>query len=387
MDCRKIEILIQMDIDQHLPEAWQQVLAEHISACPACAKANAELRAVDALLKEELPAVAPPADFAAAVMAALPEAEAAPKPQRRVRRFVMPAALTAVAAALILATGILGFWDFQPTELQPPQIAQVDPSAQQDDPELVNQVTKPPVQPEKLDPKPNEDPNPDDPDQTDPEDPTQNDPVSNDDPLPQDPLEQYLNGIEMPRVSSDNRSQGSYSQITLASYSDCDILSLRVSNGLATFYIDVDGSYYEWQVPTDGLSPASAIGDVESLPSTGGLGKAFSDAEISGFSAASPDGIYTAYNQDDGLWLDDGNDKKLLSELAGGQLVAWNADNDKLFFSDASGALHVYYISKDLVLDIASDVRSACWSGLNELVFTALDSSTGCVSLFRVTLP
>jgi len=390
MDCRKMEILIQMDIDGRLPQEWQTALAAHISACPACAKANAELRKLDAILAEELPAVEVPADFAASVMASLPQEEEKPAnniiPLRRKKRWLAPAALTAAAAALVISAGAMGLFDAETPALPDDSIV----IAEQDLPEM---------QPTPDDPQQGADPlqSEDDPadipvtdpvEVTDPE--GTEDPVTVTDPVEEDPADQplqYIDGMAMPSVMTSTQAHGSYSQITLASYSDCDILSMRAGNGLVTYYIEYEGSYFEWQVPVSGGAAASAIGGVEGLPTTGGVGTPYQNETGSGYRAASPDGLYTADNRADGVWLSDGTAEQQVSTAGGGALVCWNSDNDKFFFTDAGGTLYVYYSSQSLLLTVQGSVPGAAWNGLNDLVFTAYDGATGHTSLFRVTLP
>ena len=99
MECRDIEILVQMNIDHCLPEALRPELEAHLAACPACAQYAAELQQLDVMLAAEITHVAPPEGFTAAVMAALPALPQAQQQQKHRPRRAAWGLLSAVAAA------------------------------------------------------------------------------------------------------------------------------------------------------------------------------------------------------------------------------------------------------------------------------------------------
>ena len=385
MDCREMELLIQLDMDHLLPEALQKELAAHLAVCHACAEKAVEYREIDAFLSREMAAVEAPAGFTEQVMSVLPM----PVP-KAVKRHLRPQVLwglgvAVVAAAMILAAGIAGWFD--PLEsvddLQTPVVADDEDTSDPATPDTNIPVTPDEEEPSQETPGVDEEEPSQETPGVDEEEPSQETPVTAEE-TPETP---YSNDVTLPPVATSSEAHGAYSMLTLASYNTCDVLRPQISGNIVTYYIEVEGLYFEWQVAADSSVAPQMIGEAESLPSASGYGKSYSEEDGSGYSASSPDGIYTVYNQEDGLILADGSDKRLVSEHGGGCLLGWSSDSTKLFFSDSAGTLYLYYLSEDICLAIQEGVKSVCWNGTQHLVFTAEDSATSYDSLFRVTIP
>lgn len=389
MDHLNFAIMIQEHIDGCLPEELRPALEEHLAACPQCRQMQRELTSLDGLLAAELTHVAPPADFAASVMQALPATYAAPAPVVKRRPRWQAWASVAVAAMLLLAAGLSGLLEPGPGQpLDPPPLADNADNEDQnsDDPQLL--LPQLPIVADNPDPVTE----PADPAQTDPADPAEQprdpEPGATQDPEPsgatQPPAPDPGASLNLPAVATTSQASGAYAMITLASVTGCDALRPQVSNNIVTFYIQHDGFYLEWQVASDGSGQAVFAGQSESLPALSGAGRYESDeAGLEWYAASSPDGVYTAHNRADGLYIND----RLMANVGGGYLVHWAADSSKLFFSDAAGRLWLYYPAENLLLDILGGVSSAVWSGNNNIVLSAYDGSTGFYSVFRVTVP
>lgn len=419
MECRDIEILVQMNIDHCLPEALRPELEAHLAACPACAQYAAELQQLDAMLAAEITHVAPPEGFTAAVMAALPALPQAQQQQKHRPRRAAWGLLSAVAAAcLLLTAGLAGWFEglFGDAPLAAPPVI-----AESDDDQPGNEVYKPVLPEENAETQ--LPPVISDPQEEEEEQPEE-------DPEELEPPETYSEELDLPRVATNTTATGEYAIITLGYCETCDAILPRVSGEIVTYYMEDDGKKLEYQVPLDGSSQPELVGRCESLPSPLGMGQkhtatielqpdteataetdtaeqaadAAADAaaensndssmaqetiEITYYTAVSPSGLLTAINRPDGFYVQKNADSEpeLVFNQGGGLLVCWSPDGNKVFFSSADGKLHLYYPAEGTTLTIPYTVHSACWSGNQYIVFAADDAVSGYTSIFRATVP
>ena len=98
--------------------------------------------------------------------------------------------------------------------------------------------------------------------------------------------------------------------------------------------------------------------------------------------------------EDAGLWMLDltnANATPVLvdSNNGGGKIVSWAPDSNKVLYTSANGSLHVYYPNENVILDIYSGQTSyVCWaSDSKNIVFSAMDDTTGHLSIFGVIVP
>ena len=406
MNCQDVENLIHMEIDQRLPQRASLALHEHLLGCERCARLYAEYRELHALLSAELPAVEPPADFTAQVMAALPAEPAAdnivalPARQeavaavpRKKRRSTAWIAVAAAAAALV-AGAALGGW-FNNSELHKPGVEMVanitpedvqqpaSPSVQTppvqmpEENDLNNEATTPPVEE-------NNDATVETPAGTEPT------PADNEQPTEIPPPQPYESGISLPVVAYSNEAHGSYSLITLASYSEYNAILPHLNGNSITYYIKQDNTCLEWQVELNGGAAPIYVGIAESLPGASGVGR-YTDNY--GYVAASPNGQYTACNmggEQAGLYVGATQETAVrVAEQGGGNLISWCANSGKVLFNDASGYLYLYYPAENLTLPVFSGyVGSACWSADGTMIiFSGYDATTGHDSIFQISVP
>ncbi|MDO4581993.1 MAG: zf-HC2 domain-containing protein [Bacillota bacterium] len=372
MDCRSIDNLIQLNIDKQLSPAAQAYLAEHLAACEDCRAAESAYMALDALLKQELPRVEPPAGFSAAVMAALPAARDNAVVFRPRRKQGWLYGLAACAAAVALFFGI---WVLEgdPAEnfplIAPPVIAHVD------EPEPTEaEVATEPLQVAEADPEPIE-------------------PEAATEPEPQ----HYSTSTELPAVAYNSELSGEYAQLLLASYADYDAICPVINGDTVSYYTEIDGVKLVWMVPLNGGEPLFE-GETESIPSPLSVLKAAdrsAEAATPCISATSPDTLSVALNYGGdrtGLWLGNVNELDQAVQVdanGGGSLLGWAPAGNKLLYTDAAGALHIYYIAEQFALTVyPSSVHSACWSadGLS-IVFAALGGENGHYNIYKVSVP
>ena len=408
MNCHDVENLIHMEIDQRLPQRASLALHEHLLSCERCAQLYAEYQELHALLSAELPAVEPPADFTAQVMAVLPAepvadnivalpaqqaaATATPRKKRRPTAWI---AVVAAAAALV-AGAALGGW-FNNSDLQKPGaelIADVTPEDTHQAPGL---NVQPPVFPDaqsgdSVD-TPEETVTPDVPDS----DPTVDTPettvtpsTGTDQPAENTPPQPYESGISLPVVAYSNEAHGSYSLITLASYADYNAILPHLNGNSITYYIKQDSTCLEWQVELNGGAAPIYVGIAETLPGAAGTGRY---TDNNGYVASSPNGQYTAYNlggEQAGLYVGATLESAVrVAEQGGGNLISWCANSGKVLFNDAAGYLYLYYPAENLTLPVFTGyVGSACWSADGTvIIFSGYDATTGHDSIFQISVP
>lgn len=374
MDHSLFEMMIQKHIDNALSPAEEERLQQHLEECPDCAGLLRDLSRLDSLLSAELTEVDPPEDFVSRVMAALPADTK--KPKRR--RFYLIWGSVA-AAAVLLAAAVSGLFHQAETLLPPPQVAF------DEDEEVLPELQLPnsPVVADSADETASDadaeaDPSTGDSQKENDVDisPNSGETVST------EPDHTYSGEHDLPSVASGSYSGGTYTTVTLASVANCDALRPQVSGSVVTFYIYLDNSYLQWQVSADGSGNAVFLGECDGLPALPGTGQYHCDEAGSEWYSASY-GSTIAENTDFGLLLDG----EVVAYQGGGYLISWADDGSKVFFTDRSGHLYLYYPVEDLVLDVASSVSSAVWYGSNSIVMSAYDGATGYYSIFRISVP
>lgn len=380
MDHSKFEMMIQKHIDSALSPAEEERLTQHLAECPDCAALLRDLTRLDECLSAELTEVEPPAGFAASVMAALPAAEE--KPRRRPFYLLWG---SVAAAALLLLAGISGLFHQGDTLAPPPEVAVDDEDAERPELFLPNapQVADNDAAAEEKDSagaKPDEDKENKE-DKQDGAKPESTQQPSGGESVVEQADPTYSSEHELPTVASRSYASGAYSMVTLASVANCDALRPQVSGSVVTFYVNLDGSYLQWQVNADGSGNAVFLGECDGLPGLPGVGQYHCDEAGREWYAASY-GSYTAENTDSGLLL---NGETVAS--GGGYLLSWAADGNKFFFSDGSGRFYLYYPAEGMLLDVGAYASSAQWYGSNSIVLAAYDSATGYDSIFRISVP
>ena len=384
MDHSKFQLMIQQHIDNVLSPAEEEQLRQHLDVCPDCAAYLRDLTALDELLAAELTEVDPPADFAERVMDALPAA-AAKKPRRRL--YLVWGSVA--AAALLLAAAVSGLFHQSETLAPPPPVA-VDDEEDAARPELLlpnapivaeNEVSGDTAETDNAENSENKE-------DTAPPAPNEQGGNSNNpapvQSAPEENAPTYSGEHELPSVASGSHVASAYSTVTLASVANCNALRPQVNGSVVTFYVDLDGTYLEWQVSADGSGNAVFLGESGGLPSHPGAGQYHCDESGSEwYSASTASGSYVADNSWSGLKVN-GQD---VTSAGGGYLVSWAGDGSKVFFTDGGGTLRLYYPAEGMLLDVASSVSSAVWYGSNSIVMSAYDGSTGYYSIFRVSVP
>ena len=104
MTCDKALELMSAELDGELTKEETAALQAHLDECPDCRASYAQLRDMDAFLKEA--AYEPPAALHTNVMRTVRQEKAASR-----RRFWAPAGLIAAGAALVLTAGSRGLID------------------------------------------------------------------------------------------------------------------------------------------------------------------------------------------------------------------------------------------------------------------------------------
>lgn len=379
MDHIRYHLMIQEYIDGVLPPEQERELEQHLAVCPECAACRRELTRLDSLLQRELFEVEPPVDLVDRVTRALPDVSAAAS--RRRRRIALTWGSVA-AAAVLLAAGVAGLFRSDDV-LAPPPLMAFD-QQQSDRPELV--LPDAPVVAESAPAEPAKDEEAAAPAATAEPDPSALVPTGEPapQPAPAPAPSTYSSERELPAVASGSQTRGAYSLLTLASVANCDALRPQVEGSLVTFYVNLDGACLQWQVSADGSGNAVFLGECDGLPALPGLGHCQWDENgREYYTAVSHSGAYTAENRSDGLYVNG----QLVAAAGGGPLVAWAMDGSKVFFTDPYGSLYLYYPEEGHLLEIASGVSSAVWSGENNIVMSAYDAATGFDSIFRVTVP
>ena len=385
MDHSKFQLMIQQHIDNVLSPAEEEQLRQHLDVCPDCAALMRDLSSLDELLAAELTEVDPPAGFAERVMDALP-AEGSKKPRRRLYLIWGSVA----AAALLLVAAISGLFHQNETLAPPPPIA-VDDEEDAARPELT--LPNAPIVAEnetgdKTDEAVNNNENSEDKDDTaapaQDEQSAQSNGAAPVQSQPEEAAPTYSGEHELPSVASGSYAPGAFSTVTLASVANCDALRPQINGSVVTFYINLDGSYLQWQVSADGSGNAVFLGECSGLPSLPGAGQYHCDENgREWYSASTASGSYVAENSWSGLTVNG----QEVSTSGGGYLVSWAGDGSKVFFTDGGGTLRLYYPAEGMLLDVASSVSSAVWYGSNSIVMSAYDGSTGYYSIFRVSVP
>ena len=377
MDHSKFESLIQKHIDNALSPLEEERLAQHLAECPDCAALLRDLTRLDDLLAAELTEVEPPAGFAASVMSALPAAE----PKRRRPFYLLWGSVA--AAILLLLAGISGFFHQGDTLAPPPEVATDEEEAERPElflPNAPQVADNDAAADEKEDAASTDEEKENKEDKQDAKPEANQQPAGDENELDQ-PAPTYSGEHELPTVASRSYASGAYSMVTLASVANCDALRPQVYGSVVNFYVNLDGSYLQWQVNADGSGNAVFLGECGGLPGLPGVGQYHCDEAGREWYSASY-GSYTAENTDSGLLL---NGETVAP--GGGYLLSWAGDGNKFFFSDGSGRLYLYYPAEGMLLDVGAYASSAEWYGVNNIVLAAYDSATGYDSIFRISVP
>jgi|GEM_PF-3510255 len=411
MDCKLFERQMQRSIDGLLTQRERQAMLQHAGHCPACAALLQDMTALDAALKAGLRAVEAPQGFAASVMTALPAPYTG---QQRRRSFSsrqwLRYAGVAAAAVLLIAAGIFGLFSGGPGSNplddlgDPPTIAVVPPNdiiIQPPGPETV----EPTIEPDVIIPPENDDPQSND-ETVDPDDsavtqiiePKPQPPViiaeSDDDDDVDDSNEPYIAAVELPRPAIDGnapRGEGAFALTLLAAFNDCDaVLPSLNSDGLVEFYMTYKGVHQLWTQALTAESEPEFKEKVKELPSLHTISRSVNESPKTKYpcvSAFSYDNRAKAVNRGGdmpGLWLYEDlaspeaplkeETAKNITDLAGGTVLSWSADGNKLLFSDAADKLYVYYLHTAPALIVPlydGAVSCAGWAGDSKKVLFA----------------
>lgn len=384
MNCQDTEKLLQLYIDDMLTAEEKQSVNEHLVACEHCAADYRELVALDALLKQEMADVVPPADLVAGVMKALPgQGKVVPlrKKKNTARRFAPMVA----AAALIGMLGLHVFGDGAENIDNPNIDSGIIANEQEPSPFLQQNVMPEPdpIFAEVID---NSDP-----------DAVVVDPIPDTDPS-DDSDYTYSGDVKLPTVAYSSTGSGSFSQILLASYAENDALVPYIeNNSTVIYYVKVDETIQKWSVNLAGGEEPVFVDTVSNMSSSSSVGdfrNETSEYGYSYYSAVSPDGTMVAANsggEQIGILLypaDQSTEPQMLTSLGGGRLISW-ADNNKFLFTDENGLLHIYYLAEQRELLIYSAaVSSACWADDSRtIVFSGYDAENGHYNIYKVSVP
>ena len=405
MDCQLFERQMQRNIDGLLSVHEQADMLKHAGLCPECAALLRDMTALEYALKMGLRAVDAPAGFTASVMAALPEPYTKKLWGRgfSARQWLRYGSVAA-AAVLLIAAGIFGLFNGGAGDVSlidpvpgaviagnPDKDITVQPPLQVVDNKPDTTVAGEVIEPDDIDNLPEDD-------AVDP-DITENAPDAiNTDTKPQPPIvagadddaddgdEPYTANIELPKPAIDGnspRGEGAFALTLLAAFNDGDaILPSFNSDGLVEFYITYKDVHQLWTQSLVAESLPEFKDKVKALPSLYTLSGSSDESAKTDYpcvSALSPDGRAKAINrggEKPGLWLYEDllspdaslkeDTAKEISNMAGGKVLSWSPDNNKLLYTDAAGKLYVYYLHMPTVLILPlyeGAVTSAGWAG------------------------
>ncbi len=398
MNCRDMENLIQMAIDDILSDKGREVLRAHFEECHECAATYQEYLELDAMLKADMSAIAAPAGLSADIMAVLPQnivhlQPAAPKKKKKI---FIRIAFIATAAALLLVAGF-GGW-FNPDEMIddpnnyvaddgnkttpvviPPK-NDVDPGATADDTQNNGEEGD-------IDPATTPDDN--------------NEAEGDDIVVAAQPPVDYAGTVTLPIALHGPSSHGTSSVYTVAAFDKYDAIAPRIIDNTITFYayIDEDSTYTVWNTALNQKLDPVYVGNEDDLPKASrvaGYKDRTSEYGYSYVEALSPDKHTLAYidgGETAGLYLLDQENPDaepvLIDAAASGTLLLWAPDGNKLIYTTAEGYLKAYYLEGTFV-DIysAGAADEACWSANSKtVVFSALNPDSGKINIFSINLP
>ncbi|MCL1906098.1 MAG: zf-HC2 domain-containing protein [Clostridiales bacterium] len=434
MDCRLFERLVQLDIDGLLSAKEREDMLRHAEACPSCAALLQDMTELSALLSARLGPAEPPAGFAKAVMAALPEL-----PVKQVKRVKLNRPLwkrwgaVAAAAALLLAVGASGLFPLQPntppivSDPGPALVAEDDPALRQDLPPDDTLTVDTPAYKDPLAVN-NEDPFDtavdDDPAGTGEEvtPTTTDDPVNISDPIIaaniEAPVDAGVDGVDieldLPRPAVNPPPvNGMFSLAVLAAYEDCDALLPSFNeDSLVKFYTVYKGQNHMWVKALGAQETPEHKEQVQALPALAEIMGCMDESAVAGFSyvsAVSPDGRFVAVNRDGeqpGIWLYDSTvlversaaeavqvkteTGSQISALGGSKVLSWSSDSNKFLYTDATGKLFVYYIyAEQHVLALyGGTVSCASWEeDSNRVVFSGKMEKDAHSAVYTIIVP
>jgi hypothetical protein len=432
MDCRTFERQLQLNIDGLLSAEAREEMLQHAQACPSCAALMQDMTDLHALLSRRLCAAEPPAGFAQAVMAALPELPARQAARTKVKRPVWQRwGAVAAAAVLLLAGGLYGLWPngdgVQPeiTVPGPGVVAGVPNPGPESGPDVTPPVQLPPQTPPKTD-----DPLPLDSADDDTEDPQAVDtPPTTDDPQgnptvtlppvivaqdPQDNTEPYVGSLDLPRPALESaevpQDDSVFLLTVLAAYEECDaVLPSLNKEGQVEFYTKYKNKTQLWTQTLGAEEGPQYQDNVTALPAlteiTGSLDESAPD--LSKVSAVSPDGRFIAVNrggEQPGVWLyantaaaetaeaaeaPPAEPLVEISALGGGKILCWSADSNKLLYTDSSGKLYVYYnFLKKVDVLYSGAVSCASWAADSKtVVFSGKTAKNAHSAVYSIIVP
>ncbi len=386
MNCKTVSERIYSFIDGQLTEQEAQAFLAHIEECPSCAALLADAQNLDSLIAETIVPVEPPAGFADAVMARLPQTKIVTFPTQKSKVFKWSAFVA--AAAIAFSFGLANI--FSNNTVQPGiNLAENLPNNEQiineRDPGLEITVTDPATENNEGD--------------TEGQTPAvvaQNSATNN-----EESTQAGASSIGLPKAASGTQGVGNFNQRLLAAHQGVDTLNPEANSTgkYVTYYVKLDGKLQLWQVALSGDNEPVLLSE-EDLTENEGLIQAHQYGEWKadnfdncGLFAAASDGSRGAINSpmDSGsVWLTDANGENAQAFYAkgGGNIISWAPNSGNFVFTDNQNDLYVAYPEEGIVLYVLSgNVKNLSWADSKNLVLELVEPGANNSAIYMVTLP
>jgi hypothetical protein len=397
MNCQQFFNIIQKQLDGQLPQELAADFAEHLAECPACAENYAEAVALDALLTETLSQIDIPTDFAASVMAKLPDnmPEVAATDnivpismKGKGKNLLKPVIWASCAAAVAVCVGLFGFnghnMDILPNQVQ---IAKEDPVHQENNPALdrVENSTVNGIE--------NKDNNVVDEGQENTDNKTANSSMQ----IAQQ--EKSSTGlVSTPKVAYNTQINGQFNITILAQHENASALAPHIKvNGNIEYLLKTETGYELWQQSLTASDPPIML-EKDATLVTRGQNNTSVMSWLQGreyITDISEDGSLFAANikgEEGGLWISPNNansDPRTFTTIGGGSCLSISPDSSKIAFTDSTGKLYVAYLAENTTIEVFDgNVSYLAWLGESRtLIFSATPKDEVYSNIYRATIP
>lgn len=397
MNCQQFLNIIQKQIDGQLPQDMAADFAAHLAECPACAEKYAEAVALDALLTETMSQIDIPGDFAASVMAKLPDNiseitatdNVVPLDKKDKGKIMLkPVIWAACAAAVAVCVGLFGINDHN-TNILPNQvqIAQDDPAQQEND-----FVLDPSGNPAS-----NELGNKDNKAASGGQENTGNKHTNSSMQIAQQ--EESSTGlVSTPKVAYNTQINGQFNITILAQHENASALAPHLKvNGNIEYLLKTETGYELWQQSLTASEPPIMLEKDATLVIRGQNNTSVM-SWLQGreyITATSEDGSLFAANikgEEGGLWISPNNpnsEPRTFTPIGGGSCLSISPDSSKIAFTDSSGKLYVAYLAENMTIEVFDgNVGYLEWLGESRtLIFSATPKDNVYSNIYRATIP